>query len=218
MQRSSRKAAATARSQIATSATLASDYDSEPEFITEPARKTARLSSKPNQIISRSPDWYVALDFGTTYSTVAYHKRRTSAQRVELIDNFPGEKEHHETHRQVPTEVWYPRKDARPFGHVRARDIRMRFGNEVHRMAEDNGGLELREVYDDANRVTMMKLLLDKTDYAQASKEKLLETLESLKSKSCIEEIEDVFLHFFREVFRATKARLDPDFSDDSTG
>ncbi|KZM26023.1 hypothetical protein ST47_g2822 [Ascochyta rabiei] len=217
MQRSNRKAAATARSQITTSARLVLDHESESEFITEPARKTARFSAKPRQIASESPEWYIAIDFGTTYTTVAWHKRGTHTERIYTIDNFPGEKEHHETHRQIPTEVWYPKRNARPFGNVKARDIRMRFGNEVHRMAEDNGGLELREVYDDNDRVTMMKLLLDKTNYAQVSKEKLHETLESLKSKGCIEENHDVFHHFFREVFRATKARLSPDFNDDST-
>lgn len=64
----------------------------------------------------------------------------------------------------------------------------------------------------------MMKLLLDDSDYAQPSKYRLFETLEVLKSKDHIKENEDIILHFFGEVFRATKTRLGTDFKDDSIG
>lgn len=220
MQRSNgravRKAATTARSQIAESTRLqvAADYESNSE-VDEPTRKLARVSVADR---NKEPEWYIAIDFGTTFTTVAWHRRGTSTERIHTIDNFPGEKQHHQTHRQIPTEIWYPKKNARPFRHVKSRDIRMRFGNEVHRIAEDDEGVDLREVYDDADRVTMLKLLLDKTDYAQASRERLQETLEAIKAKGYIEDNEDVFLHFFREVFRALKTRLGSDFNNDSTG
>ncbi|KAF1923136.1 uncharacterized protein M421DRAFT_9919 [Didymella exigua CBS 183.55] len=107
--------------------------------------------------------------------------------------------------------------NARPFGQVKSRDIRMRFGNEVHRMAEDDEGVDVRKIYDSADRVIMMKLLLDKTEYAQGPKERLQETLESIKAKGHINEDEDVFFHFFREIFRASKIRLGSAFGEHSS-
>jgi hypothetical protein len=49
----------------------------------------------------------------------------------------------------------------------------MLFGNEVQRIAEDDEGVDIREIYEDIDCITIMKLLLDKTGYAQASKERL---------------------------------------------
>ncbi|XPS69479.1 hypothetical protein M3J09_001749 [Ascochyta lentis] len=215
MQRSHRKAAA--RSHIAASVNLNLDYESDPERDVERARKTARFSARPYQMTSNSPEWYLAIDLGTTYTTVAWHRRGMPTEKIFTIDNFPGEKQYHQTHRQIPTELWYPKKDAQPFGRIRSHEIRIRFGNEVHRMAEDSECLDLRKLYDDAHRVTMMKLLLDQSEYAQASKEKLRRTLELIKSEGWIEKDEDIFFHFFREVFRATKTRLGPDFTEESS-
>jgi hypothetical protein len=217
-----RRAANTARTRIAESVRQAADCESETEIeVSEPTRKLARISlsdrtqSRHND---QEPEWYVAIDFGTTFTTVAWYRRGSSTKTIYTVDNFPGEKQHHQSHRQIPTEIWYPQPGSLPFGHIKPRDIRMRFGNEVHRMAEDDEGVDIRKIYDDADRVTMMKLLLDNTEYAQASKERLQETLESIKTKGHIDECEDVFLHFFREIFRASKTRLGPDFGDSSSG
>jgi molecular chaperone DnaK (HSP70) len=215
--RVARKAATTALSQMAESAKRFRDYTSSDE---EPVAKLTRKSvaDVPHEFRNRKPEWHVAIDFGTTYTTVAWYRRGTPIDKIFTVDNFPGEKQHHLTNRQIPTEVWYPRKDARPLGHIKARDIRMRFGNEVHRIAEDDEDMDYHEVYDETGRVTMMKLLLDKTDYAQASKERLHETLESIIDQGHIKNNEDVFFHFFREIFRATRTRLGPDFEDGSSG
>ncbi|KAF3037823.1 hypothetical protein E8E12_007276 [Didymella heteroderae] len=164
----------------------------------------------------QEPDWYISVDFGTTFTTVAFYRRGTPIERIHTIDNFPGEKQHNQTHRQIPTEIWYPKKDAYPFGLIKQRDNRMRFGNEVHRMAEGDEGVDVRKIYDDADRISMMKLLLDKSDYAQASKQRLQKTLESIKAKGHIDEDEDIFFHFFREIFRASKTRLGSDFDEKS--
>lgn len=85
-------------------------------------------------------------------------------------------------------------------------------------MAEGDDGVELRKYYDDSDRLVMMKLLLDQTDYAQASKEKLQKALESIKAKGHIIEEKDVFFHFFREIFKSLKATQAPDFNEESTG
>jgi molecular chaperone DnaK (HSP70) len=223
MQRNfARKAAAAARSQIADSARRAADYESESEVDLQlPTRKLARVSVTDRTRVrhnKQEPDWYIAVDFGTTFTTVAFYRRGTPIERIHTIDNFPGGKQHHQTHKQIPTEIWYPKKNTHPFGQVKQRDIRMRFGNEVHRMAEDDEGVDVRKIYDDDDRVTMMKLLLDQTEYAQPSKERLQETLESIKAKGHVKKFEDVFFHFFRAIFRASKTRLGSDFNENSLG
>jgi hypothetical protein len=217
-----RRAATSARTQIAESARQTADYESESEVeIEEPNRKlfhvsvTHRAQPRHND---REPEWYIAIDFGTTFNTVAWYRRGSSTKTIYTIDDFPSEKQHHQTHKQIPTEVWYPQPNSLRFVHIKPRDIRMRFGNEVYRMAEDNEGVDVQKIYNDADRVMMMKLLLDNTEYAQASKEWLQEILESIKAKGHIEEYEDVFFHFFREIFRTSKTRLDPDFDENSSG
>lgn len=227
MRASSRRAATIARSQLAAAARLAeedkhrfdSDSKSDSEAEEHPC-KLARVSvaDRPRPSSIQTPEWYVAIDFGTTFTTVASHRRGEPTDRINTINDFPGEKTHEQTRKQIPTEIWYPRKGARPSGHIKASDIRLRFGAEVHRLAEDDEDIGLRKLYDDADRVTMMKLLLDDSDYAQPSKYRLFETLEVLKSKDHIKENEDIILHFFCEVFRATKTRLGTDFKDDSIG
>ena len=216
-----RKAAKTARVQIAESTRRAADRESESE-LDEPAPKAARTSGPDTHQIyrnsDRAPTLYISIDWGMKFTTVAYHRHGSSIENIHTIDDFPGEKYHHQTRRQIPTEIWYPNENARPFGHIKDHDIRIRFGNEVHRMAEDDEGIEVRKIYVDADRVINMKLLLDESDYAQASKRLLQETLETIKRKGHIKDNEDVFFHFFREVFKALKPRLGPDFVDDSTG
>lgn len=217
-----RRAATAARSQIAESTKQAVDYKSESEVeVEESVRTSARISvtdrTQPRHV-KQEPEWNVSIDFGTTFTTVAWYRRGTSTERIHTIDNFPGEKLHHQTHRQIPTELWYPKRNTHSSGHVKSRDVRIRFGNEVHRLAEGDEGGELREFYDDADRVSMMKLLLDNSEYAQASKKRLQDTLESIRAKGHIEKSEDVFFHFLREVFKAIKTRLGSDFTKDSTG
>lgn len=219
-----RKAASLARSHIAESARQQANEDEQTDlYLGKPARKMARASTanrgqKPRGDNGRLPEWLIAIDFGTTFTIVAYHRRGTPADRIFTIDNFPGEKEQNRKNRQIPTELWYPQKDIYPSGHVKPHDVRLRFGNEVHRMAEVDDGFELRQFYSDADRVTMPKLLLDHTPYAQTSKERLRETIRFLKVNDHIEEEKDVFFHFFRGVLRATKRLLASHFNDESTG
>jgi hypothetical protein len=59
----------------------------------------------------------------------------------------------------------------------------------------------------------MMKLLLDNTVYAQASKERLQETHKSIKAKGHINKSKDVFLYSFCKTFRAVKTQPSPEFN-----
>lgn len=221
---SARRAATLARTRIATWSRLNPTAESSDEDVQAPPRKTSRDTDTNNRQAGRSsesqpPDWYVAIDFGTTFTTVAWHRRGMPIENVPTINNFPGETRVDLVNNQIPTELWYPREDARPSRYVHSDEIRLRFGNEVQRIGDRIDIIpELCAVYDDADRVTMMKLLLDKSDYTQATKERLQKTLESLKKKRYIEEDSDVIMHFFQEVLKATKTRLGFDFKTESTG
>jgi hypothetical protein len=220
---SARPAASLARTRIATWNRLNTTTDSSDEDVQASPRTMPRHTDTNKTRAGRSserqpPEWYVAIDFGTTFTTVAWYRRGMPIENVQTIDDFPGEIRLDQVNKQIPTELWYPREDARPSRYVHPDDIRLRFGNEVHRIGERTEIVELCAIYDDADRVTMMKLLLDKSDYTQATKERLQKTLESLKMKHYIEEDSDVILHFFQEVFKATKTRLGFDFKAESTG
>ena len=227
---SARPAAVLARSRIATWSGLSTITDSSDEDIKAPVRKMPRHTDNNNNNNNNNntrasqssgiqpPDWYVAIDFGTTFTTVAWYRRGMPIQHVQTVDNFPGETRLDQVNKQIPTELWYPREDASPSKYVLPDDIRLRFGNEVHRIGARAELPELCAIYDDADRVTMMKLLLDKTEYIQATKERLQKTLESLKLKNYIEKDSDVILHFFQEVLKATKTSLGYNFKAESTG
>lgn len=221
--KSARRAAALAQSRIAASVRQQAVVDESDDEVEQPPRKIAHNPVATKQRVhpngsDLTPEWYIAVDFGTTFTTVAWYRRGMSTQQIQTIDNFPGTTNLHLSNRQIPTEIWFPTKSAPLPGQVSSSDVRVRFGSEVHRMANADDGLELRKFYDDADRVTMMKLLLDKTKYAQASKERLQQTLNLIKVKNHIEKDEDVYFHFFRGILAATKTRLGNDFRDDSIG
>ena len=69
-------------------------------------------------------DYVVAVDFGTTYSAVAYValedstvKRRIRASQIQVIDEYPYDPSElgfgFELRKDVPTELWYPVKSIR---------------------------------------------------------------------------------------------------------
>lgn len=68
----------------------------------------------------------VAVDFGTTFSSVAYvgythsnQRRRIGFQQVEFVDRYPDHPYGNFTCHDVPTEIWYSQKIARPIHHDR---------------------------------------------------------------------------------------------------
>jgi hypothetical protein len=69
----------------------------------------------------------VAVDFGTTFSSVAYvgythpnQRRRIGFQQVEIVDRYPDHPYGNFTCHDVPTEIWYSQRIARPTHHDRS--------------------------------------------------------------------------------------------------
>lgn len=97
MRASSRRAATIARSQLAAAARLAeedkhrfdSDSKSDSEAEEHPC-KLARVSvaDRPRPSSIQTPEWYVAIDFGTTFTTVASHRRGEPTDRINTINDF----------------------------------------------------------------------------------------------------------------------------------
>lgn len=63
----------------------------------------------------------VAVDFGTTFSSVAYvgythpnQRRRAGLQQIEIVDRYPDHPYGNFTCHDVPTEIWYSQRTARP--------------------------------------------------------------------------------------------------------
>ncbi|KAJ4991965.1 hypothetical protein SVAN01_02560 [Stagonosporopsis vannaccii] len=119
---------------------------------------------RATHISKEPPDWYIAIDFSANFTPVAWYRRGMSTEKILAIDNFAGEKQPHKTKNQIATEGWHPKTDTKVTKYIRASDIGMRFGNEVHRIAEIGKTEDIRKFCDDADRVAMMKLLLDRTE------------------------------------------------------
>lgn len=57
-----------------------------------------------------APDFRVAIDFGTTYTAIAFAKLNTNLDEIFTIDNLPEDRWPGLNGREVPTELWYPDK------------------------------------------------------------------------------------------------------------
>ncbi|KAF2656351.1 hypothetical protein K491DRAFT_656655 [Lophiostoma macrostomum CBS 122681] len=88
------------------------------------SRRTSRHTTSNTQVQSVSPslifehqqsasenDYKIAIDFGTTFSTVAYVCNDFNGSEVNsigTIDDFPKDSQSGQAGRQVPSESWYP--------------------------------------------------------------------------------------------------------------
>ena len=71
-------------------------------------------------------DFVIAIDFGTTFSSVAYvgysnatERRRIGLQQIEIVDQYPFNPYGNFTCHDVPTELWYSQRISRPVPHSR---------------------------------------------------------------------------------------------------
>lgn len=90
----------------------------------------------PMQDSDDTRHFVVAIDFGTTFSSVAYvgyynesQRHRIGLQQIEIVDHYPYNPFGSTQCQDVPTELWYSRRISRPVPH--SRDI-------VDRQPEDD--------------------------------------------------------------------------------
>ncbi|KAH1348934.1 hypothetical protein KXX14_002897 [Aspergillus fumigatus] len=144
----------------------------------------------------------VAVDFGTTFSAVAYTVLRPGEDRtmvdihqISCISLYPGsgEKERGLT-TEVPTETCYP-LNARP------RQADSAEAMDVDPPARSGANISL-------GRITRSKLLLDKTDYTRELREQLQATAENLTELGIINDSMDLIVDFSSHLLAHTKAQL----------
>lgn len=87
----------------------------------------------------------VAVDFGTTFSSVAYvgythesQRRRLGYRQVEIVDRWPDHPYGNFTCHDVPTELWYSQRKARPFSLERSALERQPLRNDASSEEEDD--------------------------------------------------------------------------------
>jgi molecular chaperone DnaK (HSP70) len=88
-------------------------------------------------------DFVVAIDFGTTFSSVAYvgystedQRKRIGLQQIEIIDRYPYNYKDSNCY-EVPTELWYSQRISRPMSLARSTVDRQPAGDDD--VPESNG-------------------------------------------------------------------------------
>ncbi|CAN9187548.1 unnamed protein product [Alternaria alternata] len=137
------------------------------------------------------PDYRVALDFGTTYTSIAFVRK--GEREINTIDQWDGDRCHHSNGRQVPTESVY-----RPASRLH--------GYEAQRWLEESQP-------DDAviAHIKRMKLLLDDTGcvWTQDAKSEVAKGIQKLQAHHLIDSEQDIIRHILKYYFRHIKRTLE---------
>lgn len=194
-----------------------SDSDDTPQKSTRVTVRSHAASKQSKK--AEKLKWFVAIDLGTTYTTIAWHRSDMPLDLLRTVDDMPGEQNLDRVGNQIRTALWYPSEEAEPKPGVTQSDIRLRFGEEITELEAMPSSRPLRSIYRPSGQVAMIKLLLDQSEYAQEAKTELKKVLNSLKTAGHIEEDEQVLFDIVLEILRATQDRLRAvGLKDDSDG
>ena len=161
--------------------------------------------ARPDQI---QEDLQIALDFGTTYTTIAYVEKNALPVQAHTIDRFPSDKVNNQHGRQVPTELLYVENTKGEY--------KVLYGYEVHRWLD---GSYPQDGYSVISHVRRMKHILDGDKDLQHEGTRLQESLIALKQHKRIKSNEDVIVYILQRYFEHAKRTLerDYDFHNSST-
>jgi hypothetical protein len=167
------------------------------------------------------PDFRIAIDFGTTFTTIAFVNYKRSKE-VFTIEEFPEDDCNHRNGTQVPTEIWYS-SDNKGRTSTRARNSEIPealYGYEVTRRLELPDKDPLRVAYKNSGLVSKPKLLLDDNAHVSELRKNLMVVLHQLKEDHVIRRYEDVIEHLLVCFLKHTKSVLQRDhkLSHDSEG
>jgi molecular chaperone DnaK (HSP70) len=167
------------------------------------------------------PDFRIAIDFGTTFTTVAFINYKRSKD-VFTIEEFPEDDCNDRNGTQVPTEIWYSddNKDRTSTRAGRSEGQNVLYGYEITRRLELPANDPSRAAYKNGGLVTKPKLLLDDSAHVSDLRKDLIGVLHQLKEERIIKEDEEVIEHLLACFLKHTKSVLQRDhkFSDDSKG
>jgi hypothetical protein len=168
------------------------------------ARKTEDSVSQAKQA-NKTPHFRVSIDFGTTFTTVAFIKSDGS-KKVNTIEEFPGDRCLGVNGTQVPTEIWYSTD----------KNASVLYGYEITRRLELPESDPQRDKYEDSGRITKPKLLLDDSAHLIHLRKALLGDVRQLKQKGLVKKNEEVIEHLLTCFLKHTKSVLKRDHALDS--
>ncbi|KAF1845331.1 uncharacterized protein K460DRAFT_416606 [Cucurbitaria berberidis CBS 394.84] len=163
-----------------------------------PAKRRSTIETTSNQ-----PDFRLAIDFGTKYTTVACARGSGTGKAIFTIQEFPDDPTPHRADRQVPTEITYSQD--------RTQALKITYGYEIERQREFPDG-----DYVELGHVTNVKLLLDKSSYLKPMRKELMEVLKKLKAAQIIKKDEKVIFDLLVCYLQHTKDILRRDHGLDN--
>jgi hypothetical protein len=180
-----------------------------------------QISAIKQKDTAHVPDFRIAIDFGTTFTTIAFVNYKRSKE-VFTIEKFPEDDCNHRNGTQVPTEIWYSSENKGRTS-TRARNAEspeVLYGYEVTRRLELPDKDPLRVAYKNSGLVSKPKLLLDDNNHVSELRKNLMVVLHQLKGDHVIKKCEDVIEHLLVCFLKHTKSVLQRDhkLSHDSEG
>jgi hypothetical protein len=173
------------------------------------------------------PDWRLAIDFGTTHTTIAFIRGDlTSKGNIFTIEGFPGVRRMDRVGTQVPSEILYLTTQ-NGSGYVAAEKKNaskknamkpILYGYEITRLLELPGFDPSRADYNPTRHVTRPKLLLDNSAYLEHQRMKLTDVLKGLTADGTIKKNEDVIRDLLVCYLQHTKQTLKRDFNAKADG
>lgn len=169
--------------------------------------------------LNAPPDFRVALDFGTSYTCIAFVKGEY--MEPSTIEEFPGDQWKCRWGTQVPTEIWY-RKDFKGKEDeisTQGATRNILYGYEIMRTLELPDSDRIRSRFPESGCVTNPKLLLQKNSYIKTMRDSLMSVIRQLKQNGAIMKNEDIIEHLLICFLGHTKRilRRDYKFGDRST-
>jgi hypothetical protein len=175
-------------------------------------------------LAEKKPDWRVAIDFGTTFTTIDFMRGDWTSDMIETIEGFPGD--HHPTRSgtQVPTVIWYTNsgQPEQVETSTKQRNAQESAPSPVFYGYQVAKKLELTEDMDTISSgiVSKPKLLLDKSPQHKKLRKTLTDVLRQLKEDKLIRKEEDVIERLLACFLQCTNSILERDhhFRGSDTG
>lgn len=166
-----------------------------------PSAQRQKGAKHDNDFISqqkpKSPDLRVAMDFGTTYTAIAYITLKDDPEAPHTIPRFPEGYSDNQNMRQVPSELVYVKDNSGKF------KIYIKY--KAHRWLD--GSLD-RGDFHEICHIKCIKEILDGCRHMHKEGDRLRKSLAILKALGIIKQDEEVIVHILQHYFRHTKKAL----------
>lgn len=180
------------------------------------------VRNQPWHLSTEEPDFRIAIDFGTTYTTIAFVKRDEPNDAIHTIDGFQDDRCLDRNGRQVPTEsVYFLARQSDTQSSATGDDPSMHTSYQCKHGYEAQRFLELpRRNHTIISHIRRIKLLLDESAIAQTARDKVVAEVAKLKKHELAHSEEHAIQNLLVYYFHHTKEVLGRDhgFTSRSTG